>query len=232
MLISVCSLRANAQDSPFKFRPELWLGLQVAIPVGEFGDSLSYDPGVGGNVGIVFGPLKNSNFFQLGAEFGLTHMKTQKNEIKTQSEPEYHKTISTLHDILMVARFKKQKENKVIPFLDGLVGGKIFVTKTKYNNNFLETLFNSENKDKYRREVSSVWTYGAAAGVAFNLQPPTNASDETEVIEIRVMYLASGNMSYDAPENVTYSGVNPQYHPTALSKTNMVMLQINYKAIF
>ena len=222
---------AMAQNDPSKkIRGEVFGGLQFAIPVGEFAASIDRDLGFGGNLGFLWCPSKESNFFQFGIESGLNYMGKEKRQIEEVDL----KTISTLWTFHLLARFTAPTEMKVIPYVDILGGGKMFYTKTKYNNDLLDALFDNEDLSVFAKDESSVWSYGA--GIGFTFIPGDevkNPAEPTVGIDVRVVYMVSGSMSFVSPDNIRKDpGGSYYYEETVIAKTDMIFPQLGFKVIF
>ena len=231
ILVSVNCLSLKAQnDAPKKFHGEFWVGIQFAVPVGEFAASIDRDLGFGGNIGGVWCPSKESNFFQFGFETGVNYMGKEKRQIEGVDL----KTISTLWTFHLLARFTAPTKIKLVPYIDVLGGGKMFYTKTKYNNDLVDAIFKDEDLSVFAENNSSVWSYGVGVGFNFTTGDILGSTDYPNVVfDCRVVYMVSGNMSYVSPDNVRKDPDGSYYYEvTEINKTDMIFPQIGIKAIF
>lgn len=205
-----------AQESSQVPAGEFWIGLQFAVPVGDFADEIDRNLGYGGNLGGVWNPSRTSNFFQLGLDLGINYMGKDKREINGLPL----KTTATLITTHLVTRLRVQTDASVKPYVDLLGGGKFFSTTTKYNNDIFDTLLDVEDESVFADQTKGVWSYGAGLGFSFRKQ--------SFGADLRVLYLASGPIAYISPKNLKQDDSGEFYYEhQEVSRTHMVFPQLS-----
>lgn len=168
---------------------ELWLGLQVAVPTGDFAASIDRNFAYGGNIGYVGSPSKKSQFFQIGADISVLYMGKDKKEIGDLRV----KTTNTAFFTHLVARFRVETESFIKPYVDIMGGGKFFLTTTKYNNDVVQTLLDLENDEIFGEQSNGAWSYGT--GLGFTMKKSSISLD------FKVIYLRGSGLNYISPTN-------------------------------
>lgn len=219
-LLNIFVFQSHAQSDEVP-KGQFWLGLQFAVPVGEFADQIERDFGYGGNFGGLWNPSKKNNFFQVGADIGINYMGKDKKDIDNIPM----KTTSTLFTTHLVVRLTVQSDAPIKPYIDLLGGGKFFSLTTKYDNDLLATALDIEDKSIFGEQSFGVWSYGIGGGISMRRQ---NVG-----LDIRVLYLPSGEIDYISPENFKQDDQgNYYYESKPIKKTNMVFPQIGFSVDF
>lgn len=217
LLITVLTIQSLvAQEQLDVSKGEFWIGLQFAVPVGTFADKIERNLGYGGNLGGVWNPSKESNFFQIGLDLGINYMGKDKQEIGGVPM----KTTNTLITTHLVTRLRVQTASTIKPYVDILGGGKFISTTTKYNNDLFDTLLDIEDESVFADQTNGVWSYGM--GIGFSLRKKRFGTD------LRMLYLASGPIEYISPENLKQDDSGGFYYEfTRVSRTHMVFPQVS-----
>jgi hypothetical protein len=211
---------SNAQTGAVP-KGEFWLGAQFAIPVGELADKIDRNLGYGGNLGFVLNPSKSNNFFQIGADLGLEYMGKDKKEIGGIPM----KTTSGLFTAHLVMRLRIQTESFIKPYVDILGGGKFIFVTTKYNNNVIATALDIEDNTIFGNQSASVWSYGLGGGISIRR--------ETIGLDIRILYLAGGQVSFISPENFQQDDQGEIYYESVpIKRTDLIFPQVGFSLDF
>lgn len=221
---------SNSHNDTIKFANlHFYLAGMIAVPQREFReviDNAFGNLGYGFNSGILISPVgqKKPSPILLGIDFGYIHYGIDKIE-GTSTMP----GLKTSHNIytwngtarLMPKLFK----GAITPFADGMLGMKLFNSKTKIDKNLLNLALN----DNQPEVINNVKDYGLNYGLGVGFI--TNSTSESFAgFSLRVLYFWGDNARYvvrnslqiDANQNVTFQ--------TGEAKTSMVMIQLGFTA--
>ena len=208
--ILLFNLKVNAQicDSTTS-KTEFWLGFQTISPLGDFAKKSDITLGIGIDMGFVFNPLKTNDNFQTGIDFSVGYFGMVKDSI--------FKTNNNLYTINLITRVKGPSEGRIMTYMDVLIGSKIFVIATHYNNDLFNFLNEDADYSTLKSRTSSLFSYGL--GIGFKLIPENKNADG--MFDFRCMFLKSGSMIYDTP----------YYTERWVNQTNLIMPQISYTQV-
>lgn len=200
---------------------ELWLSGKIGLATEKFAEDVGTPWGAGFDVGYVHSLSKNSNIFQLGGALGYLYMGKDKTNI-------VEIPVKTTNDLLLlhlVARLRPQSSGNIHPYVDIMLGGKIFSTTTKYDNSALETLLNVEDKTIFNEQVVGAWSYGSAIGF----------SGRKSVVgfDFKLSYLKGTGSRYTSPRDFVVNDDGTYfYESTRVRNTDMVFVDFGFSVYF
>jgi len=209
IVLSVKPSYAQQNDST-KYSGETWFGFQTIIPLGDLAKKSGIIAGAGLNFGLIFTPVKTNENIQVGLDLGVGYFGMVKDSV--------FKTNNNFYTINLLSRVKGPAQGRVMTYMDVIVGTKLFIIATHYNNNLDNFLSDNADYTTLASKTSSVFSYGLGAG--FKVLPKDKYA--SGMLDIRCTFLKSGSMMYDTP----------YYTEKWVSSTNIVMPQISYLHIF
>ncbi len=105
------------------------------------------------------------------------------------------KTNNNFYTINFLSRVKGPAQGRVMTYMDVIVGTKLFIIATHYNNNLDNFLSDNADYTTLDSKTSSVFSYGL--GIGFKVLPKDK--NTSGMIDIRCTFLKSGSMMYDTP---------------------------------
>jgi hypothetical protein len=187
--LTICALllgfTPNLQAQNFQFG----IDFTAAFPQSDFKKNIDANGyGVGGQ--FLYG-IKKSPFL-IGADLGfVTYGSESFTEQLSPTIPEVRVRIKTTNNIFgshFVLR-AQQREGKVRPYVEGLVGLQYLFTRTAVSNDFNDEEFAADTNFS-----DSTFSVGAGAGVQFLLTKGVNKPDV--LLDTKVRYLRGGRAEY------------------------------------
>lgn len=228
--LSIISLTTYAQDSVRFSTIHFFGGVQTAIPASEFREVINNsfgNLGFGLNLGLVLSPLgaQKPSPILLGGDFSYFTYGNEKQSGTSTSPP-----LKTTHNVFTwngMARLKpKHHKGQVIPFADGLLGLKLFNSKTKIDKNVTDIIFNTDQREVINNVKDTGLNYGLGLGFYTNPKRNTNPGFQLRVLYLwgdEVKYVVRNSVSVDQNGFVTFS--------TRQANTSMVIIQLNFTAL-
>lgn len=208
---------------------QFYLSSQVAIPSATFREVINNsfgNLGYGISTGILFSPLgqKKPSPVLLGIDFGYFNYGIEKKEATVTTPP-----LKTTYNVFTwngITRLRpKNYHGRLTPFLDGLLGFKLFNTKTKIDKNLLNVVVNDNQPEMINNVKDTGVNYGLGAGFMTNPKKVNGVGFSLRVLYLwgdNVKYVVRNSLSIDANKNVTFQ--------TAEAKTSMVIIQLGFSA--
>ena len=201
----------------------------VAVPSREFREVINNsfgNLGYGFNIGLLMSPVgqKKASPILLGVDFGYNHYGVDK--INSTGNTPGLKTSHNIYTWNGTARLMpKLYSETIIPFVDGMLGLKLFNSKTKIDKNLLNLALNDNQPEVINNVNDYGLNYGLGAGLLVNGSKPSYAG-----FSFRVLYFWGDNTTYvvrnsvkvDANRNVTFE--------TGAAKTTMIVFQLGFTA--
>ncbi|HRH39276.1 MAG TPA: hypothetical protein PK760_13080, partial [Flavobacteriales bacterium] len=163
-------------------------GLEVGVPVGEFSDTWGHQlVGLSGNITF---PMRRIPL-SYGFDFGWSHMGGSSRQVDlhnpaitaTTGKLSVSSDVYSYHGMIRLQPY----QGKVSPYVDGMLGFRHFVTKSKVEVDNL-----SQPVETQRQESSAVGSMGLAFGAYY-------APTRNFVCELRVERLSGGKVEYVDP---------------------------------
>jgi len=226
---AVCDSIAQKYDSIRFSSVNFYLAFQSAVPSNEFRkviDNQFGNLGYGIGTGIVISPLGENrpSPILLGLDFGYFTYGQEKHEA-TSTTP----ALKTSHNVFTwnaIGRLKpKQYRGRVTPFVDGLLGLKLFNSKTKIDKNISHIIFNDNQREVINNVKDTGLNYGLGVGFYTN---PTKANHPG--FTLRVLYLWGDEVKYVVRNSVMMDGNGNVTFSTDRANTSMVIVQLGITA--
>lgn len=224
-LFSISILTVFSQDHETY---QVSLLANVAIPSAELKEAV--DNPIGGTaVGLGFNALFNpkgkkgySPVF-IGADFSYVTFGRDK-QPSTPTAPPY-KTSFNYYGISGQSRFfLSNKQVGFVPFVDGLLGVKIFNTRTKIDKNVINIIVNDDEPEVINTTNDA--GLGYALGAGFYTRKALNENGNRDVsFTLRAMYHWGDQTSYVKRGSLAVNNGTVSYE-TGYTKTNMIMIQL------
>ena len=230
ILLLLIATAANAQDSLRFSTVHFFGGVQTAIPSYEFREVIDNsfgNLGFGLNAGLVLSPLaeKKPSPVLLGADFGYFTYGNEK-QAGTSTSPK----LKTTHNVFTwnaMARLKpKYHKGRVIPFADGLLGLKLFNSKTKIDKNVTDIIFNTDQREVINNAKDTGLNYGL--GLGFYTSPKQSYKPG---FQLRVLYLWGDDVKYVVRNSVVVDQNGFVTFLTDRANTSMIIVQLNFTAL-
>lgn len=220
---------AQTYDSIRFSSVNFYFTLQSAIPSSEFRkviDNEFGNLGYGLGTGIVISPLGENkpSPFLLGLDFGYFTYGQEKQEA-TANTP----SLKTSHNVFTwnaVGRLKpKHYRGRVTPFADGLIGVKLFNSKTKIDKNISHIIFNDNQREVINNVKDTGLNYGVGVGFYTNPKKQNHPG-----FTLRILYLWGDEVKYVVRNSVMMDGNGNVTFSTDRANTSMVIVQLGITA--
>jgi hypothetical protein len=228
-------LNAKAQESDttrFDYL-SFYINGQVAVPAKEFREAINNsvgDLGVGLAGGILFSPLgqKKPTPVLIGVDIGYLNYGVEK--INANSGDPALKVTHNIFSFNGIGRLRPFNHNgKVTPFVDGLLGLKLYNTRVKVDKTFLDTIFNNDEAEVLKNVNNTGVNFGlgcgfythSSKGIGFTMRGLYMWGDEIDYVVRNSVKVNNGTLSYETATANT-SMLTIQLGITGLSFSNLV----------
>ena len=235
VFVTAIRLNACAQESDtvrFDYL-SFYINAQVAVPAKEFRAAINNsvgDLGVGLAGGFLFSPLgqKKPSPILLGVDIGYLNYGVEKINA-TSGDP----ALKITHNIFSfdgVGRLRPYNhKGKITPFIDGLLGLKLYNTRVKIDKTFLDTIFNNDEAEVLKNVNNSGVNFGMGCGfythspngIGFTMRGLYMWGDEVNYVVRNSMKINNGTLSYEMTAANTSMFII-QLGITGLSFSNLV----------
>lgn len=198
----------------------------IALPTPEFKkavDNSAGGMGVGFGTNFLVNPKGKKGYSPVffGVDFSYLTFGRDKQPSINNAPP--YKTSFNHYSISGITRLVlTDKALGFTPFIDGMIGAKIFNTRTKIDKNFLGTLFNEEDEVIHTTNDTGLG-YGLGLGF-FTRHQKDEEGNGTGSFSLRLMYLWGDKTQYVKRGSLTVDNGSVSYE-TGYTKTNMILLQ-------
>jgi hypothetical protein len=207
------------------------LNFAVGFPQGEFKQNTNAD---GYGLSGQFAYRLPETSFWIGANLGFLIYGSDTHEINYPGAPVWV-DVTTTNSILMGhLMFRIQSpEGSIRPYIDGLIGFNYLWTETKLQNQDNDEdneIASSTNFD------DSAWSYGAGAGIFFQVYSPPENEDGTRpldgvFVDVGIRYLRGTEAKYLIEGSITNFGNEWQYD-VKKSVTDIVVAHLGVAVTF
>lgn len=139
-------------------------------------------------------------------------------------------TLKTAHNVFTwnaMARLKPiSHQGRIIPFADGLIGLKLFSSKTKIDKDLTNIIFNDNQNEVINKVRDTGLNYGL--GVGFYTNPRENSNPG---FQMRVLYLWGDEVKYVKRNSVMVDSNGSVTFETDRANTSMVIIQVGFTAL-
>jgi hypothetical protein len=221
VLFCVLALHSQAQESVMiSFSPA------IAIPSEEFKKAVD-NPieglGVGLGSNVLFNPKGKKGYSPVffGVDFAYLTFGRDKQPAANNAPP--YKTSFNFYAINGIARvFLTDKEYGFTPFIDGMLGMKIYNTRTKIDKNVVDFLLNDDQAEVIHTTNDTGLGYGL--GIGFYNRKFKDEGEGKASFTVRAMYLWGDKIQYVVRGSLQIDNGEVTYK-TNYSNTNMIMIQ-------
>ncbi len=221
VFFSVLALITQAQETAMiSFSPA------IAIPSEEFKKAVD-NPieglGVGLGSNVLFNPKGKKGYSPVffGADFTYVTFGRDKQLAATNAPP--YKTTFNYYSINGIARvFLTDKEYGFTPFIDGMLGMKIYNTRTKIDKNLVDIILNDDQAEVIHTTNDTGLGYGL--GIGFYNRKFKDEGEGKGSFTLRVLYLWGDKIRYVVRGSMQVDNGAVTYE-TNYSNTNMIMIQ-------
>ncbi|TDQ18482.1 hypothetical protein DFQ04_0284 [Algoriphagus boseongensis] len=226
-LLSITAFNSAAQE-----RESIQIGLQgtVGIPVGEFKNAIDNslgDLGFGGGFHFLLNPKKEGySPLLLGLDFNYLNLGTEKTP-ESQFLPKLKTTFNyfTLGPLFRLALTDKQ--TGMIPFVDALIGMKIMNTKTRVDNDLVDTLLDQEYLESLLSTNYEGLTYGVGIGF-YHRAKPKEANELGGSLFVKLMYQYGDKTKYVIRNTIEVNPAGQITFEENRAQTSMITLQFGF----
>jgi hypothetical protein len=201
----------------------------VAVPTAEFNDAVNNESngmGVGFNTNLLFNP-KSKNAYSpvfFGGDFSYISFGRDK-QPASGNLPAY-KTTFNYYSINGIARlFLTDKTEGFTPFVDGMLGMKIYNTRTKIDKDLLNTVLNDDQPEVIHTTNDTGLDYGV--GVGFYKRKFREAGEGKGSLTLRVAYLWGDKIQYVKRGSLKVDAGTIDYE-TSYANTSMFLIQLGF----
>jgi hypothetical protein len=230
LVTGIISVHAQENTNPVHFAGYA----NVTIPSADFKKAIDNDTG-GVGVGFGFNVLANpygkkrSSPVLLGIDFNYLTFGRDKIEASGNVPP--YKTSYNYYTIGGIGRYIIPKSRGFTPFIDAMLGMKIYNTRTKIDKDALQTVIDKQQEEVINSNNDTGLTYGVGVGF-FNRKFKTNESGEALTtnnasFSLRLMYLWGDEIGYVKRGTVVVENGFVSYE-TGYTKTNMILIQLGF----
>ena len=198
---------------------------QVAVPAKEFREVIDNsvgDLGVGLAGGFLFSPLgqKKPSPILLGVDIGYINYGVEK--IRATSNNPAIKITHNIYSFDGMARLRNPNHNKknVVPFIDGLLGVKLYNTRIKIDKDLIDVIFNNNQEEVLENVNNTGLNFGLGAGF-YTLPKKINGAG----FMMRVLYLWGDEVDYVTRNSVKMNNGTLTYD-TGKANTSIVTIQL------
>ena len=227
--ISLTNVSGQRYDSGRFSYVNFYFNTQLAIPTKEFRDAIQNELGnlgYGLATGILISPLLENkpSPVLLGLDFGYFKYGQDKQSGTSTSPP-----LKTTYNVFTwngMGRLRPRfQRGSVIPFVDGLLGVKLYNTKTKIDKDIIDFIFNDNQPEVINNVKDTGLNYGLGLGFY-------TASKKQGVpgLTLRALYLWGDDVTYVVRNSVKLTPGGDVSFETARANTSMLMIQLGINA--
>jgi hypothetical protein len=223
------SLSVFSDPLPFD-RAHVYVLGTVAIPSPELRKALNNsfgNIGVGIGAGVLFNPFgkKRASPMLIGMDAGYITYGVDKIASTNNSPP--LKTSFNVYSIHAAGRFLLKQESGIAPFIDGMVGAKIFNTRTKVDKDAVDFILNNNIPEVIHTTNDTSLSYAAGIGF-FTRKPATGPNKPLASFTARVLYVWGADATYVVRDSITIDSSNTLHYQTASTSTSMWLINIGF----
>jgi hypothetical protein len=200
----------------------------VAVPLNELREAIKNkfgNVGVGFSTGILanpFGKKKPSPIF-VGGDFSYLTYGVDKID-QTVNNPPLKSTFN-VYNIHAAGRMLITQDKVFVPYIDGLIGARIFNTRTKIDKDLLDTILNDDQPEVLNTTNDTGLSYGL--GLGFYTRRPKNSTEENQVsFTLRILYTWGSEARYVVRDSIEINQDGLIEYQTEQTKTDMLSIQL------
>jgi hypothetical protein len=181
--------------------------------------------GIGFGTNVLFNPKGRKGYSPVffGVDFNYVTFGRDKQEQTSNSPP--YKTSYNYYSISGLSRlFLTDKTEGFTPFVDGMLGLKVFNTRTKIDKNFFDTVVWEEEEEVLNTTNDTGLGYGL--GLGFYTRKDKSEGGDFGTFTLRVLYLWGDKTSYVKRGSVKVIDNSRVEYETGYTRTNMILIQL------
>ncbi|MBC6368648.1 hypothetical protein [Algoriphagus sp. AK58] len=226
--ILIC-LVSHTSWAQFEDKVQLGLYGNIGFPVGEFSQTVSNSmggTGWGTGINFLFNPKKGREFSPvlIGIEGNYLHLGTEKTP-ESQFLPRLKTTFNYFNVGPIIRAMLSNKEEGIIPFVDGFVGLKVLNTKTKIDNSLLDTLLDQEYLESLLSTNYEGLGYGLGIGF-FSRKIKNEPFDTSASFYLKLQYQYGDRINYVKRGSVEVDREGFITYETGKTPTSLLSLQL------
>jgi hypothetical protein len=227
--VSLMKVYGQKYDSSKFSYINFYFNTQIAVPHKEFREAIQNDLGnlgYGIATGLVLSPLLENkpSPVLLGLDFGYFKYGQDKQSATSTSPP-----LKTTYNVFTwngMARLRPRfQRGAITPFADGLLGLKLYNTKTKIDKDVVDFIFNDSQPEIINNVKNTSLNYGLGVGFYTNPKNQNNPG-----FTLRVLYLWGDDVTYVVRNSVKVTPAGDVTFTTDRANTSMVLIQLGFTA--
>ena len=202
----------------------------VGIPSKELKEAVRNnfgDVGIGFATSLLFNPAakRKPSAVLLGVDFSYLTYGVDKID-ETSYSPRL-KTTFNVYNISAAFRLLPTQSPGFAPFIDGMIGSRIFNTRTKVDKNVAHILLNEDQPEVVNTTNDSGLCYTLGVGF-FNRKIKTDDQEMKGAFSLRVLYSWGDDTKYIIRDSIELDSNNFITYETGYTSTNMLLVQIGF----
>ena len=225
-LISISAVRAQTGDNA-----HFGIHGNIGLPVGEFRETVNNSfggTGWGGGLNLLINPKKGGIYSPvlIGFESNYMNLGTDKTP-ESVYLPQLKTSFNYFNVGPMIRAMLSNKEEGIIPFIDGFIGMKILNTKTKIDNDLVDTLLDQEYVESLLSTNYEGIGYGVGLGF-FKRKLKSDAMQATGSFFMKITYQYGDRVNYVKRGSIEVDQEGFITYDTGRTQTSMVMVQAGF----
>lgn len=237
LALLACSNVFAQTDSLYEVSPNAYydkyhIGIMgvVGIPSQELKEAVRNnfgDVGIGFATSLLFNPVakRKPSTVLLGVDFSYLTYGVDKIDETSYSPP--LKTTFNVYSISAAFRLLPKQSPGFAPFIDGMIGSRIFNTRTKVNKDVVHTLLNEDQPEVVNTTNDSGLCYTLGVGF-FNRKIKNDDQELKGAFSLRVLYSWGDDTKYIIRDSIQLDSNNFITYETGYTSTNMLLVQIGF----
>jgi hypothetical protein len=224
LILVVLAFTIYAQETA-----QISVSLPLAFPTKDFKEAVDNDiegVGVGIASNVLFNPKGKNGYSPVffGVDFSYVTFGRDKQPSTSDTPP--YKTTFNYYTINGIARiFLTNKTEGFTPFVDGMLGLKIYNTRTKIDKDLLDTVFDEDQPEVIHTTNDTGLGYGV--GIGFYNRKAHGEGEGKGSFTLRVLYLWGDKVEYVKRGSLVIDNGFVNYD-TGFTNTNMFMVQLGF----
>lgn len=201
----------------------------VGLPMGEFRESVNNSfggTGWGAGMNFFLNPKKGGIYSPvfIGAVVNYMNLGTDKSP-ESRFLPQLKTTFNYYNVGPVIRVFLVEKEEGIIPFLDGFIGMKVLSADTKVDNSLLDTVLDQEDIESLLWKSYEGLGYGVGFGF-YNRKFNDQAENKQASFYLRLMYQYGDKINYVKRGSITVNNEGIITYQTDRTQTGILSLHI------
>jgi hypothetical protein len=238
LAVIVISSHAHAQtDSLYDVSPEAYFDRfhvsvtgVVGFPSSELKEAVTNnfgDLGIGFAVSLLVNPLGSKKPSPIFMGIDFSYLTYGVDKIDASASYPQLKTTFNVYNISGAFRFVPKHSPGFSPFIDGMIGSRIFNTRTKVDKNALQTLLNEDQPEVVNTTNDAGICY--TLGTGFFVRKIKNSNDEGKgAFTLRVLYSWGDDVEYIKRDSIQLDQDGFLTYEKGRTRTDMLVVQVGF----